>query len=43
VPDDRGVGEEPVDVPLAEAREALEVVVHEGVPESLALLEDRRP
>src|SRR5207237_7711686 len=43
VADDRGVVQEPLDVALAEARDALDPEACERAPERVALAQDRQP
>jgi hypothetical protein len=43
VPDDRGVGQEPLDVALAEAGDDFRVESLEGGPKTLALPQNRQP
>ncbi len=41
--DDRGVREQPLDVALSEAGDPFRVEVAKGLPEALALAQDRQP
>jgi hypothetical protein len=43
VADDRGVAEQPLDVPLAEPRDLGEVEAGERAPEAFPLAQDRQP